>query len=235
MSACSDWAKTTNFTFYLKRSVYLYHCYLRKVIKKKALSSSAATPGMKTSIWSQSFVSRTKIKPVSMDKHVKDKTTHWSGPSSLLITTRLILEGAGWLGQDSYLHKHHSGWCMGSGSSLTPISELYISLQSWHFNPICIHMAIAGCWEPLSFDLPICMPLWLQQLYAWYHYLDVPRIFQSSSQSFAGFRGTGRTYWRMVQLSKHGQVMESNAHTYTRIGFIWTYWKMGEAGGKREN
>lgn len=94
-------------------------------------------------------------------------------------------------------------------------------------------MAIPGCRKSLSFDLPICMPLWLQQLYAWYHYLDVPHIFQSSfTQSFTGWRRTGRTYWRMVQLSRHGQVMESNAHTYARIGFIWTYRKTGESGGE---
>lgn len=184
-----------------------------------------------------SLVPQSEIKLILTHQTAQRKNSErwWWRPSSLLIISWLILAWVRWLGQDSYLHKHQSGGCMGSGCSLAPISELYISLQTWHFNPICIHMARAGCWEPLSFDLPICMPLWLQQLYAWYHYLDVAHIIQSSfAQSFTGWRGSGRTYCRMVQLSKHGQVMESNAHTYTRIGFIWTYRKMEGAGGKRE-
>lgn len=32
-------------------------------------------------------------------------------------------------------------------------------------------MTIAGSWEPLSLDLPICMPLWVQELYARYQSL----------------------------------------------------------------
>ena len=72
--------------------------------------------------------------------------------------------------------------------------ELYISR---HLNPICIHITTAGSQELLSLDLPICMPMCVEELYAWYRCLHVspissPNFPPSSHQRVGGgVRGGG--------------------------------------------
>ena len=104
-------------------------------------------------------------------------------------------------------------------------------------------MTIAGSWEPLSLDLPICMPLWVQELCARYPYLNVSHIFRtnfagacSHNQSLAG-EAVGELigeWYKWVNMETPGQVMDSRVHTcrHTCTGLIRTYRRgWGGSGG----